>query len=202
MIWQKSYLWVWASFHAGVIFSAAAVPMILKAKIIYSSFKGLLSLRKHETKYSMCFLWDREYHLLFSTFLYPIFPVWMSASFSFGWTFLYALSSARAIGTTGSSITVQFSPIFWNGIILATGYNKPDIWFISPYVRGDWAASWVQILKVAQLTKTKFFDFFKGILIITPLVWIMSFIYVGFFWQMSPIPSSAYPWTAISWLSM
>lgn len=217
LIWQRSYLWVWASFHAGVIFSAAAVPMILKAKIIYSSFKGLLSLRKHETKYGMppllmllaMFFAGTGISLVIFHILIPDFPVWISASFSFGWTFLYALSSARAIGTTGSSIPVQFSPItgatglatpiFWNGIILATGYNKPDIWFIAPYVRGDWAASWVQILKVAQLTKTKFFDFFKGILIITPLVWIMSFIYVGFFWQMSPIPSSAYPWTAISW---
>jgi hypothetical protein len=217
LIWQRSYLWVWASFHVGVIFSAAVVPMILKAKIIYSSFKSLLSLKKYETRYGApplaillaMFFAGTGISLIIFHLLIPDFPIWISASFSFGWTFLYALSSARAIGTTGSSIPVQFSPItgatglatpiFWNGIILATGYNKPDIWFIAPYVRGDWAASWVQTLKVAQLTKTRFFDFFKGILIITPLVWIMSFIYVGFFWQMSPIPSSAYPWTAISW---
>ena len=217
LIWQRSYLWVWASFQVGVIFSAAVIPIVIRAKTIYSSFKSLMSLKKYERRYGApplpillaMFFAGTGLSLVIFHILIPDFPVWLSVSFSIGWTFLYALSSARAIGTTGSPIPVQFSPItgatglatpiFWNGIILATGYNKPDIWFIAPYVRGDWAAGWVQTLKVAQLTRTKFFDFFKGILIITPLVWIMSFIYVGFFWQMAPIPSSTYPWTAISW---
>jgi len=217
LIYQRRYLWVWASIQVGIIFSIGIIPVILKARTIYSSLKSLVKVGEVRRRYGTLslpvllgmFLAGTGMSIIIFHFLVPDFPIWTGAVFSIGWTFIYALSNARAIGTTGSQIPVQFSPIvgatglatpiFWNGVVLATGYSKPDVWFCAPYIRGDWAAGWVQTLKVAQLTKTRFFDFFKAILIITPLVWVMSFVYVGFFWQMAPIPSSAYPWTAIQW---
>lgn len=217
LVYQRSYLWVWASIQVGIIFSVGIIPIVLRAKTIYSSLKSLMKLGEAGRRYGTLplpillamFFAGTGMSIVIFHILVPEFPIWLGAAFSIGWSFIYALSNARAIGTTGSQIPVQFSPIqgatglatpmFWNGVVLATGYSKPDVWFCAPYIRGDWAAGWVQNLKVAKLTKTRFFDLFKGILIITPLVWIMSFVYVGFFWQMAPIPSSAYPWTAIQW---
>lgn len=221
LIWERSYLWVWASFHVGFLLAVAIIPTLLRGKHVWQALKSISKLSESSKKagylplpviLAMFFAGTVGSLIVFHIFV-PDFPLWIAAAFTIGWTFIFALASARALGTVGTGIPQPSVapgsgnvgafglsiPYVWLGCVLFSGYQKPDIWFFHPYVGGDDAAGFCYIIKVAQLTKTKFIDYFKGLIIIFPLVWIMSLIYTGFFWSIAPIPSAAYPWTAASW---
>lgn len=68
-------------------------------------------------------------------------------------------------------------------MILSSGYRGADIWF-SPITYATWGASatgYVYLIKVAELTEAKPLDYFKALIFILPLTWLMSFLVVSTF---------------------
>jgi hypothetical protein len=120
----------------------------------------------------------------------------LSALLSIFWSIVFAAVNIRAIGETGYGISV---PFIWQATIVASGYPKLDAWVTEPVIGGTGASNFVAQLKVAYLTETKPRDYFLGILVMIPFTWLASAFWVSVFWSLAPIPSSAYPNTALTW---
>jgi len=120
----------------------------------------------------------------------------LSALLSIFWSVLFAAVNIRATGETGYGISV---PYIWQAAVAASGYQKLDAWVTEPVIGGTGASSFVAQLKVAYLTETNPRDYFLGILVMIPLTWLASAFWVSVFWSLAPIPSSAYPNTALTW---
>jgi hypothetical protein len=55
------------------------------------------------------------------------------------------------------------------------------------------------MFKEIELTKTKFTSIIKAEILMLPLVLICSFLFWSFFWKLSPIPSTTYPYVQTYW---
>ena len=126
-------------------------------------------------------------------YLIPDFPIYIVILLSVGYSFFMSLITGRMVGETGFSTSI---PYVWQATILASGYPKIDVWFLSPSIV---TGTPVYTLKVFQLTETRPLDFFKTWVVTTPLSLVMSFIFVSLFWSIAPIPSGFYPATSINW---
>lgn len=208
-IMQRSILWVWFSPFIGFTLAGAFLTIFKTRRYIVKSIKSLTKLSKssREAGYLplhviivMYLIGTGGPILLFLT-LVPRWSGWLPLvliPLSVGWPLISALFSTRAVGEAGYGISV---PYLWNATIIATGYPYADAWFIpaGSMVAGHTAPGMVASLKVASLTNTKPSSYFKGLIFIIPVVWIMGFIYVSLFWTIAPIPSAVYPIPRISW---
>jgi hypothetical protein len=105
----------------------------------------------------------------------PAFPVAIVAFYALVWTPINSYISARMTGLTGQS--VQF-PFLNQGIVLKSGYTRPDIWF-APMPLNDYGSQ-AQRFREFELTGTKFTSIVKLELFMLPLVLVFSFIYWSF----------------------
>jgi hypothetical protein len=127
--------------------------------------------------------------------LVPDFPIWISALFTIGGSFLFSFLGANAAGATYSGFSVPYFnqlPIFYSG------YKGRAIWFapVSIYTDGVYYA---QAFKQADMLEASKGEYVKTLIIIVVLGLISSFATVSIFWSISPIPSSAYPATITLW---
>jgi len=203
LVWQRSYLRVWAFPQVSFLLALAAVTLALGYKTFLAAFKpsaasspkfkktGFLSLRW----LLLMFFAASGCSVILFHLLVPGFPVWIAAS-TMGVGLILSMVGTRARGETGQLISI---PAIWQGMVLLSGYPTVDAWFLSPTIGGTSAPLWVEGIKTAHLTETKPMDFFKAYILTVILYQIFSFIYVSFFWAIAPIPSSQYPWTTIYW---
>jgi len=204
LIWQRSYLRVWAFPQVGFIAGLAIFTIVSQYKIISRALRGLsksMSIRKRGYLPLPILLGMYLGSSLLSVLIFhlvvPDFPVWISIIYSTGLSFLLAIVGARVRGETGLTITV---PYVWYSAMCLTNYNKIDAWLgFNPIIGGGLTTSWVEGIKTAYLTETKPTDFFKAFIITFVLYQVFSFIYVSFFWAIAQIPSSFYRWTLIQW---
>ncbi|MEK7767670.1 MAG: peptide transporter, partial [bacterium] len=126
--------------------------------------------------------------------LVPGFPVWILAFFGFVWTPLISYVSARMIGLTGGGIGFPFVK---EGTLILSGYKGVDIWF-APYPMNDYGGVTL-LFKQLDLTRTKFTSIIKAELLMMPLNIVFSFVFWAFFWYLSSIPSSSFPFVDKVW---
>ncbi len=126
--------------------------------------------------------------------LVPGFPVWILAFFGFVWTPLISYVSARMIGLTGGGIGFPFVK---EGTLILSGYKGVDIWF-APYPMNDYGGVTL-LFKQLDLTRTKFTSIIKAELLMMPLNIVFSFVFWAFFWYLSSIPSSSFPFVDKIW---
>lgn len=127
---------------------------------------------------------------------YPYFP-WLPAAFSIIVSLAQSLLIGRAMGT---GISINFPQNLDKLALIATNYKGVNGWFLSPVVitpsfGGDVAFNF----KFSQLTKSSFIGFLKLFFIVGPISIAFSIIFTQLLWNMAPIPSAAYPWSAIEW---
>jgi hypothetical protein len=204
LVWQRSYLRIWAIPSVGIVFALATLTLMLGWRSFVGAFKALTSVRRgSETRLgfpsfkiilAMYLIGALGSVAVFQT-LVPDFPIAFSLAVV-PLSFVIAVAGTRARGETGLSISI---PYLWNALVLASGYQKTDAWFISPVIGGDSAPGWTETVKTALLTETKPIDFFKAYALTVVLYNIFSFIYVQFFWAIAPIPSSQYPYVMAYW---
>lgn len=209
LVWQRSYLRVWAFPQVGFVLALAAVTSVIGYKTLIAAFKPSASRagdsRPGKTGFRTGFPSNRWLLLIYVgasaasvilfQWLIPGFPVWISV-LTIPVGLVMAIAGTRARGETGQLIGI---PYFWQGLVLFSGYPAADAFFIYPAIGGSTAPLWVEATKTAFLTETKPLDFFKAYLLTVVLYHVFSFIYVSFFWAIAPIPSSQYPWTLIRW---
>jgi hypothetical protein len=130
----------------------------------------------------------------FDHYLIPEFPVWFFLLINMGWSFLYALITARAVGVA-YPISI---PYVREMLIMSVGVPGYTQWFV-PIETNPVADGWTQWFKICDLTDTDPISFVKTTLLVFPFALGMAFFYVNVFWRLAPIPSLIYPGTVTTW---
>ncbi|MDQ2764612.1 MAG: OPT/YSL family transporter, partial [Pseudomonadota bacterium] len=126
--------------------------------------------------------------------LVPLFPLWIIAFYALFWTPLNSYISARLIALTGSGVSF---PFLSQAVVLRSGYTQPDIWF-APLPLNDYGGQ-AQRFREIELTGTKFTSILKLEVFMLPLILFFSFIYWGFLWKTTDIPSAQFPYAQKLW---
>ncbi|MEM1582934.1 MAG: hypothetical protein QXK89_10585 [Candidatus Bathyarchaeia archaeon] len=204
LVYQRSFMRVWVAPFFIFTLLTAIISLVKGRQYMIKTFQNLLKFLEKAKIIGYLplpillalYLLGTGISVLLFHYLVPNFPIWVALVVSVGGSFLNATISSRAVGETGYSITV---PYLWHGAIILSGYKGIEPWLISPVFSTGQAASWVNAIKVGYLTGAKPSTFFKAYLLATALSFIFSFIYVSFFWTISPIPSSLYRAVEIYW---
>ncbi len=204
--WQRSILRVWIVPQIGLGFALALYTIMRGWRNITRAFSSLLRHRTTKTALGaeypslaillLLFIGSTLASAILYHILVPGFPLWVCLILVPTLSFATALISTRAIGETGSSISI---PYLWNVVIYMSGYKGVDAWLLMPSVDLSGVAGNVQNLKVGYLTGTKPMDIIKAMLIAWAIGDTLTFIYTNVFWSMAPIPSSAYPFALMQW---
>ncbi len=126
--------------------------------------------------------------------LVPLFPIEIIIFYGLVWTPLNSYISARMIGLTGQPMAF---PFLNQAVVLRSGYSSPDIWF-APLPLADYGSQ-AQKFREIELTGTKFTSILKLELLMFPLLLIASFVYWGFLWHTTVIPSPQFPYAEKYW---
>jgi hypothetical protein len=126
--------------------------------------------------------------------LVPRFPLWILCFFGFIWTPIASYISARMIGLTGNGV---YFPYVREGSFVLSGYKGVDIWF-APIPLNDYGGV-AAFFKQLVLTRTKFTAIIKAELLMCPISIIFSFVFWGFLWHLTSIPSYAFPFANKLW---
>jgi len=207
LMW-RSWIWIWASFLLGAALGVAIMSILRYRRYLISSFKSLYKIRREKSAVGYPPLWVILLAWLgggigsvaLIQYILPGFPAWASLVFSLLLPFINASVCARGRGEVGIGV---FLPYMKESMILASGYKGIDVWvshiFYWNWGTGNNAASYVYISKLAKLTQTRPLDFFKGLIIMLPITWVVSFVASSLFWKMAPIPSAVFGLSTQRW---
>ena len=98
------------------------------------------------------------------------------------------------IGLTGNPVAF---PFVREGSFMLSGYKGVDIWF-APIPMHDYGMV-TALFKQLELTRTKFTSIVKAELLMMPINIVFSFVFWAFFWYLTAIPSSVYPFVDKIW---
>ena len=126
--------------------------------------------------------------------LVPNFPVWILMFFGLLWSPLNSYVSARMIGLTGRGVSF---PYLKEGSIVASGYQRVDVWY-APIPLADHGAA-AQRFREVELTGTKFTSIFKAEALMFLVLLPMSYLFWAFFWSGNPLPSAQFPFAQRFW---
>jgi len=123
----------------------------------------------------------------------PFHIGWLIA-FAFLWTPINTYINARMIGIAGMQAGM---PYVRQAAILISGYRFVNVWF-APLPMADFGHM-AGMLRVTQLTRTRFTSILKAELLIFPLMMVASFIYWSYITGLGPIPSDSYGYVQRFW---
>jgi hypothetical protein len=176
--------------------------VFLLRKEVYRSFKLLGRIRsgteEHPSLPIVLLIFLLSSLASAGLFLYfvPDYPALIAILLSTGYSFLMALISSRALGIGGMSPSFPYP---WRMITLFTDYKGLVGWDFQPAIETGGSSGIVQSIKIAHLTETKPMDFIKMFIIGNIVALLLSVVFYDFFWRMTPIPSTAYPYTLMYW---
>ena len=124
----------------------------------------------------------------------PAFPIWIIVFYALFWTPLNSYISARLIALTGSGVSF---PFLNQAVVLSSHYKGPDIWF-APLPLNDYGGQ-AQRFREIELTGTKFTSILKLEFFMLPIILLFSFVYWGFLWKTTDIPSAQFPYAQKFW---
>jgi len=215
----RSLIYFYVSLVIGLSLSAMLLPMLLNPTPLIRGIKALVKA----TRTSRGLLNAKTLFLLYiSSSLGIVLLAWYLTSFKFpvlvliilvvfGSFFATYISTASA-GLTISGVSI---PYLRELAIYYSGYGGKDIWFvplpvslsssivgaattgaISSPLGGSAVA---QALLQADIVNVKHSEFIRAYIFLVILSLISSFVLTSIFWYISPIPSSAYPYTVTAW---
>jgi hypothetical protein len=126
--------------------------------------------------------------------LVPRFPVAFLVFFTFLYTPLISYINARLIGIVGQHVEI---PFVREAAFILSGYKGVEIW-LAPIPIENYGGM-AQSFRTQELTGTNFWSFVKADCLITPLTFILSFVFWAFIWHSSAIPSDLYPYAQKMW---
>ncbi|MBM4035493.1 MAG: peptide transporter [Planctomycetes bacterium] len=133
--------------------------------------------------------------------LVPEFPWWIPAIFGFVFSPMQSYINARMVGITGGSGSVSFPYLreasFYGAQLLTGKALGVPIWF-APMPLQDYGEA-AGMFKQLELTRTKFRSVVYSSLLAFVVVWVCSFIYWSWIWNLDVIPSSTYPFVQKMW---
>ncbi|MEM2342202.1 MAG: OPT/YSL family transporter [Candidatus Bathyarchaeia archaeon] len=202
---QRSWMYVWMGPFIGVSLAATIIPLIHHREYLIGAFRSLAHIKSTEADiFSLWFLmglWlgSALISVILVYILVPSYPLWMMFLLSLGWSFMWSLLSARAVGETGASLEPPALVPFFKALYVSlSDYKGLDIWFIDPVISTG-AVTICSSLKVCQLSGCSFKSFIKAYILLWPIAILLGLFYSSIFWSVAPIPSSAYPATEVYW---
>lgn len=203
-IFQESTLYFWACPIIGMTFAIGLSPMILQTGTLKSALKTIFSFKRNKyiriggKRFSLplmiTFFTLGQIPTVLFKILVPDFPLWGLILYNVILPFIGLLAFGRMIGETGQEPSL---PYLQNLVILITGYNKIDAWFLPLQFRPG--SAWLAHFKICQLTQTSVESWIKMYLFTYPITILLGFIYTQLFWLLAPIPSAVFPAPAITW---
>ena len=133
-------------------------------------------------------------YIIMNHWLVPMFPVWIILVYGLVVTPINSYVSARLTGLTGQGIDF---PFLNQGVVIASHYTQPDIWF-APLPLNNYGGQ-AQKFREIELTGTKFTSILKLEGAMMPIILIFSFIYWAFLWHTNDIPSAQFPYAQKFW---
>ncbi|MGB9759483.1 MAG: hypothetical protein ACP5PT_00425 [Brevinematia bacterium] len=214
----RSLIYFYISLLIGLSLAAMIVPVLLNPTPLKRGFSALVKA----SSASKGLLSTKGLLLLYlSSALGLVFLSWYLTNFSFPLLALILLIVggsffATYIATASAGVTVFGTniPYLRELVTYYSGYQGKDIWFVplpaslSGSIIGTVAgiapsfiggSSVAQALLQADLVNVEHSEFFKAYGIFITLSLVSSFILVNLFWFISPMPSSAYPYTVTGW---
>ncbi len=196
----------WLSVGIGVNVSVAIIGIFLVARTAMGARQ-----HKREVKFSLAppvrnrgdipilvalgaWLFATVCYILICRLLVPNFPVWILLFFGLLWSPLNSYVSARMIGLTGRGVSF---PYLKEGSIVASGYQRVDVWY-APIPLADHGAA-AQRFREVELTGTRFTSIFKAEALMFCVLLPMSFLFWSFFWGGNPLPSAQFPFAQRFW---
>jgi len=198
----RSTLRIWLPFQFGMSMAMAFWYVFLLRKEVFKSFKLIGKIRSGAGGWTsvpvVLIIFVLSSLASAGLFLYfvPEYPAWIAILLSTGYSFLMALISSRALGIGGMSPSFPYP---WRMITLFTDYKGLVGWDFQPAIETGGSSGIVQSIKIAYLTETKPMDFIKMFIIGNIAALLLSVVFYDFFWRMTPIPSTAYPYTLMYW---
>lgn len=116
------------------------------------------------------------------------------ALFAFLWTPINTYINARMSGIAGQHAGI---PYVKEAFIFMSGYRQVNIWFAPLPIHNYGAMS--DLLRICQLTRTKFSSILRAEMFIFPLMLVASFIFWNYITGLGPIPSDRYPFVQKFW---
>ncbi|MHB9134095.1 MAG: peptide transporter [Armatimonadota bacterium] len=126
--------------------------------------------------------------------LVPAFPVIFLLFFTFLYTPFITYINARIIGICGQHVDI---PLVRQGAFILSGYKGVEIW-LAP-IPIDNHGTQAQHFRITELTGTNFWSYVKADLLVIPLSFVLSFVFWGFVWHSSAIPSELFPYAQKMW---
>lgn len=126
--------------------------------------------------------------------LVPRFPVGFLIFFTFFYTPLISYINARLIGIVGQHVEI---PFVREAAYILSGYKGVEIW-LAPIPIENYGNQ-AQAFRSHELTGTRFWSYVKADCLVTPLTFILSFLFWSFIWHSSAIPSDLYPFAQKMW---
>jgi hypothetical protein len=205
----------WMSFGIGLQFSVAVLGIVSAVRAFWASGKskaasrgvisttdagrGLFSRNKDRGDFPIVAALGAWFtatlgYVLLCHQLVPLFPFEIIAFYGLVWTPLNSYISARMVGLTGQPVAF---PFLNQAVVLKSGYTSSDIWF-APLPLNDYGWS-AQRFRELELTGTKFTSVVKVEIFMLFVLPVASFLYWGFLWHTSSIPSAQFPYAQKMW---
>ncbi|MBO3801284.1 MAG: hypothetical protein QXS21_02015 [Thermoproteota archaeon] len=206
---QRAGLRLWLSPFIGLGFGIALFLMITLHRKIIDGFKVFYKASSSSSSrlgypslpvlVALFLLGTGGSVLLYSFVLVPQVPVYLPILVSMVLSFLLAIANARLYGELGITISTDQLYNVWKATLYATSYTGYPGWIYTPVVPGSGAPWYAQETKVALMTKTKPIDLYKAALASLVITAVFGLLFMEAFWRMSPIPSTAFPYTMLQW---
>jgi hypothetical protein len=199
---SRSTLRIWLPFQFGMSMAMALFYVFLLRKEVFKSFKLLGKIKNQVGGWSsvpialLAFVLSSLASAGLFLYFVPDYPAWIAILLSTGYSFLMALISSRALGIGGMSPSFPYP---WRMITLFTDYRGLVGWDFQPAIETGGSSGLVQSIKIAHLTETRPMDVIKMFVIGNIAALLLSIVFYDFFWRMTPIPSTAYPYTLMYW---
>jgi hypothetical protein len=214
----RSLIYFYISLLIGLSLAAMVIPVLLNPTPLKRGFsalvkassagKGLLSTKG----LLLLYLFSASGLVLLSWYLTNFsFPLLALILLIVGGSFFATYIATASAGVTVFGTNV---PYLRELVTYYSGYQGKDIWFVplpaslSGSIIGTVAgvapsfiggSSVAQALLQADLVNVEHSEFFKAYGLFITLSLVSSFILVNLFWFISPMPSSAYPYTVTGW---
>jgi hypothetical protein len=123
------------------------------------------------------------------------FPIWLLLLFTVGGSFFATFLAVNSAGVTFAGFNI---PYLKELMIYSSRWGGRDIWFapVTMYTGGSNVAI---AFGQADLLNANKGEYVRTFLIVVALGMFASFLFVSYLWNISPIPSGAYPATITDW---
>jgi hypothetical protein len=140
------------------------------------------------------YIFNSAFWIILSSWLVPGFPWKFFVLYATIYTPLISYATAKMEGLCGQAISV---PLIREATYILSGYRGIRIWF-APAPIPNYGSATVQF-RILELTGTKIKSQIKTQLVTIPIIIVSSLVFSNILWQMSPVPSDAYPFAQTMW---